>query len=220
MWFRCKNRTMRYNEHKIPIGLEGPRPFLWKHRAPLQSPLYCLKQSQRSSGAIQVTLHRHHNTHSPGGWITGGERFFERRVIPVNVVKEANLVFLVHCRRAVYDQNRNARDKIHLKVVLISPHGGFHALQIPPRIVSKNPRDKIGGLVHANAPVTEIANILRKQLRRVRAMEIDIVLARVPRFLDNLCCWTSLVSRSRNIKLLLVLLNNDELEKPTIYSVL
>lgn len=61
--------------------------------------------------------------HSPGVWITGREGFFEGRVISVNVVEETNLVFLVHCGRAVRDQNRDSRNKIHVNVFLIAIHG-------------------------------------------------------------------------------------------------
>jgi hypothetical protein len=113
--------------------------------------------------------------HSPGVWITCCESFFERRVIAIDIIEEPNLVFLVHSRRTVHDQNRDTRSEINLKVIVIAIHAGLHALQIPTGIVSKNPRNEISRLVHPNAAVTEIASILRKQFRLVRPVEIYIV---------------------------------------------
>ena len=110
-------------------------------------------------------------------WLTSTrlQGLLQGRVVAIDVIEKANLVFFVYRCRAVHDQNRDSRNQIDLNIFLIAIHGGFHTLQIPSRIVSKHPRDKIRGLVHSNAPVTEIAYVLRKQLRHIRPMEIHIL---------------------------------------------
>src|SRR5580698_3439076 len=53
----------------------------------------------------------------PGIGITGGQCFLEYGVITVDIVEKSNLIFLVYRSRAVNNQNRNSRDKVHLKIV-------------------------------------------------------------------------------------------------------
>src|SRR5580698_5435861 len=81
----------------------------------------------------------------PGIGITGGQCFLEYGVITVDIVEKSNLIFLVYRSRAVNNQNRNSRDKVHLKIVFFAVHRGLHPFQVPARIVSQHPGNESAG---------------------------------------------------------------------------
>src|SRR5271155_2366316 len=97
----------------------------------------------------------------PSIGMSGSQRFIEFCVITIDIVEKPNLIFLVHRSRAVDDQNRNSRDEIYLKIVFLAAHRGLHPLQIPARIVSQQPSNKVLRLLDPNASVAEIADALR-----------------------------------------------------------
>src|SRR5580704_17927024 len=77
--------------------------------------------------------------------INGGQRFVEVGVITIDIVEKTNLVFLVHCSRAVDNQNRNSRDEVHLKIVFLAVHRCLTLTQFPPRIVRNTQATRSAG---------------------------------------------------------------------------
>src|ERR1700758_4416816 len=91
-----------------------------------------------------------------------GQRFLKFCVIPIDVVEKTNLIFLVHCSRAVDNEDRNSRGEVHLKIVFLAVHRGLYSLQIPARVLSQHPSNEVGGLLDPNASVAEVADVLRE----------------------------------------------------------
>ena len=104
-----------------------------------------------------------------------GQRFLQFCVIAIDIVKKTNLILLVHRCRAVDDENRNSRGKVHLKVVLIAVHRGLHPLQIPAGIVAQHPGNQVRRLLDPNASVAEIADVLLEQFRSICAVQVHVI---------------------------------------------
>src|SRR6202451_46222 len=92
-------------------------------------------------------------------WMSCGQGFIKFSVIAIDVVEKPNLIFLVHCSRAVDNHNRNSREEVHLKIIFLAVHRGLHPLQIPARIVPQYPGNEILRLLYPNASVAEIADV-------------------------------------------------------------
>ena len=86
-----------------------------------------------------------------------GKDLLERGVVPVDFVVEMYGSRLVGYCRSIQDEHRNWLGKIDLDVVLARLHGRTDLFQRPFRLALWYPRCEFVRLLHADAPVAEVA---------------------------------------------------------------
>ena len=94
--------------------------------------------------------------HLPWVRITLGESLFQVFIVPVNIVKELNLIMCQYHGRGVKDQDRNGLVQIDLHG-FGTLHGSLNAIRCPVGLVAQHPFGERQQILHANAAMAEVS---------------------------------------------------------------